>query len=201
VYELTISYAIKNPVHVFCEMDPNNGGWTVIQRRVNGGTDFDRTWDEYKKGFGQATSEYWMGNDNLAAMTSDKLYSLRIEMIDNEGEKYLAEYAYFSIRGESNNYALSSLGQFRGNTGDSLTYHLGQQFSTKDRDNDNSDVNCAELSHGGWWYKSCQNSNLNGEWGSISTGQGINWATLTGYNQSLKAVTMMLIPYEWVNEA
>ena len=36
-------------------------------------------------------------------------------------------------------------------------------FTTKDRDNDKmSDVNCATNRHGGWWYRKCAFSNLNG---------------------------------------
>ena len=46
--------------------------------------------------------------------------------------------------------------------GDSLAYHLGLQFSSKDRDNDRSQHNCALSMKGGWWYNSCQHSNLNG---------------------------------------
>ena len=29
------------------------GAWTVIQRRFNGKENFNRTWDEYRDGFGE----------------------------------------------------------------------------------------------------------------------------------------------------
>lgn len=37
---------------VFCEMDYMGGGWTVIQRRTDGLTDFKRPWADYADGFG-----------------------------------------------------------------------------------------------------------------------------------------------------
>ena len=35
-------------------------------------------------------------------------------------------------------------------------------FSTKDRDNDPSEANCASDLESGWWYKDCKESDLNG---------------------------------------
>jgi hypothetical protein len=37
-------------VQVFCDM--RRGGWTIIQRRQDGTTDFYRDWKQYKAGFG-----------------------------------------------------------------------------------------------------------------------------------------------------
>ena len=40
--------------------------------------------------------------------------------------------------------------------GDSLTYHAGMKFSTKDVDNDLwKEDSCAVHHKGGWWYKGC----------------------------------------------
>ena len=33
---------------VYCNMESSRGGWTVIQLRSDGTTDFHRTWKEYK---------------------------------------------------------------------------------------------------------------------------------------------------------
>jgi hypothetical protein len=45
--------------------------------------------------------------------------------------------------------------------GDSLGYHNGKKFSTKDNDNDSSEYNCATVYKGAWWYGSCHYANLN----------------------------------------
>lgn len=39
-------------LQVFCEMDYMGGGWTVMQRRTDGLTDFKRPWADYVDGFG-----------------------------------------------------------------------------------------------------------------------------------------------------
>lgn len=50
-------------------------------------------------------------------------------------------------------------------SGDSLSYHQGRPFSTKDRDNDIAVTNCASSYKGAWWYKNCHRANLNGKYG------------------------------------
>lgn len=40
----------KTSIEVFCDM--KNGGWTVLQKRQDGTTNFYRDWRDYKEGFG-----------------------------------------------------------------------------------------------------------------------------------------------------
>lgn len=42
----------QHVLQVFCEMDYMGGGWTVMQRRTDGLTDFKRPWADYVDGFG-----------------------------------------------------------------------------------------------------------------------------------------------------
>ena len=51
---------------------------------------------------------------------------------------------------------------YTGTAGDSLSWHNGQKFTTKDRDNDPFIRNCADYQKAGWWYNICAHSNLNG---------------------------------------
>ena len=88
--------------------------------------------------------------------------------------------------------------QFSGNAGDSLGYHRGSAFSTKDRDNDNSRANCAAYYKGpGWWFNSCVSAILNGIYyhGKPSNSwTGINWGKWKGHSYSAKRAEMKIRP-------
>ncbi|XP_029459008.1 angiopoietin-related protein 5 [Rhinatrema bivittatum] len=47
---------------VFCDMDYRGGGWTVIQRRLDGLIDFQRLWPEYVDGFGDLSGTDFYGD-------------------------------------------------------------------------------------------------------------------------------------------
>uniref|UniRef100_A0A8C6RKE1 Ficolin B n=1 Tax=Nannospalax galili TaxID=1026970 RepID=A0A8C6RKE1_NANGA len=168
-------------------------GPKVFQRRLDGSVDFFQDWAAYKKGFGSQLGEFWLGNDNLHALTTQGTNELRVDLVDFDGKSNFAKYSSFRIEGEAEKYKLI-LGKFvGGGAGDSLTSHNNQFFSTKDRDNDQSDANCAVMYHGAWWYKHCHISNLNGLYlGGVhkSFANGINWERWKGYNYSYKVSEM-----------
>ncbi|KAH8282229.1 hypothetical protein KR054_006264, partial [Drosophila jambulina] len=117
----------------------HGGGWTIILRRWDGSEDFYREWKDFEEGFGQVAGEYFVGLGKLHALTSSVDQELLVYVRDDAGERY-AMFDNFRVGGESNNYTLESLGNFSGTAGDGLRYHLGMQFSTKDRDNDISET-------------------------------------------------------------
>ena len=88
---------------------------------------------------------------------------------------------------------------FIGTAGDSLGYHRGMAFSTKDRDNDkHPDVNCASHWKGAWWYNNCYHSNLNGLYlqGKIS-GEGMAWYHWKNKIFSVKRSEMKIRPKDF----
>ncbi|XP_071139105.1 ficolin-2-like [Mytilus edulis] len=140
--------------------------WTVIQRRVNGSVDFYRTWLEYKAGFGSAYGEYWLGNDNINLISTKGHYELSIYM-EYGGNHRTANYSTFFIDNEGSNYKLTAQGYSGdaggdsiGNSGSTLKAD-GQPFTTKDRDNDSSDRNCAVERKSAWWFNHCYASDFN----------------------------------------
>ena len=92
-------------------------------------------------------------------------------------------------------YTLTHLYVF--SLGDSLLKHNGMKFTTKDRDNDHSENNCASFYHGAWWYRNCHTSNLNGQYlrgQHTSYADGIEWSSWTGWQYSLKFSEMKIRP-------
>ncbi|XP_053783050.1 angiopoietin-4 isoform X3 [Desmodus rotundus] len=95
---------MTEPRKVFCDMDTNGGGWTLIQRRENGSVNFQRKWKDYKQGFGDPAGEHWLGNELVHQLTSRAAYSLRLELQDWEGNKAYAQYEHFQLGSEEQLY-------------------------------------------------------------------------------------------------
>ena len=86
-----------------------------------------------------------------------------MDLVDFEGTTYTAYYSGFKVE-EAPLYRLSIAGfdSEISTVRDSLTWHNGMAFSTRDNDNDLAEENCAEHYLGAWWYDQCHDSNLNG---------------------------------------
>ncbi|XP_052086256.1 fibrinogen-like protein A [Mytilus californianus] len=145
-------------VDVYCDMSTVGGGWTVIQRRLDGSVNFQRTWTDYENGFGDLNGEYWLGNKHINSLTSSGKYELRINLTDLSNTKKYAVYKTFVVGDAASKYKLT-IGNYSGNAGDKMVYHNGMKFSTTDQDNDEGGT-CVG-SYGPWWHKNCCHSGLN----------------------------------------
>ncbi|XP_054483061.1 microfibril-associated glycoprotein 4-like [Anoplopoma fimbria] len=188
----------RSAVQAYCDMKSEGGGWTVIQRRMDGSVNFYRPWDQYKLGFGSAVGEHWLGLDNIHYLTHNKKYELLVEMEDFDGKKVFARYSQFSVGAECDGFVLKVSGFTNGGAGDSLSYHSGQKFTTFDKDQDSNAENCAKRYLGAFWYNTCHSSNPNGvyRWGADNTvyAVGVEWSLWKGHGYSLKAISMKIRP-------
>uniref|UniRef100_A0A8B9HVX0 Fibrinogen C-terminal domain-containing protein n=1 Tax=Astyanax mexicanus TaxID=7994 RepID=A0A8B9HVX0_ASTMX len=186
-------------LQVYCDMETDNGGWTVIQRRMDGSVNFYRGWDHYKAGFGSVDGEHWLGLQNIFYLTQLRKCELRVDMEDWEGRRVFAQYSYFAVDPERYGYRMYVRGFSDGGAGDSLEYHNGQKFTTFDRDQDAaSHYNCAARHRSAFWFQACQKSNPNGLylWGHDDSGSrtGVLWSHWKGYDYSLKFISMKIRP-------
>ncbi|XP_067260348.1 microfibril-associated glycoprotein 4-like [Chanodichthys erythropterus] len=184
------------PVWVYCDMisgekDEDNGGWTVFQRRMDGSVNFFyQPWNQYKRGFGNVESEYWLGLENMYQLTRKRKYMLRVDLEDFTGKKVFAQYSSFSVGPETvgpetDGYKLHVSGFTDGGRCSSLSAHNDQKFSTFDKDQDSYGENCAEEFLGAFWYKFCLNANPNGVylWGEDIFSPFQHWCCLVNLEE------------------
>ncbi|XP_078493178.1 fibrinogen C domain-containing protein 1-like [Ciona intestinalis] len=185
-------------MEVYCDQTTDNGGWLVFQRRTDGSENFYRTWAEYQEKFGNLSNEFWLGLENLHALTSSGSYELRVELEDCENDRRYAKYSCssFAIGSGEQQYRLTVSGD-SGDVEDSLSYHNGRRFTTFDSDHDERSYdNCAVDYHGAWWYGNCYYSNLNGEYLNCQTNtrRAASWHHFRGEYYSLKFIEMKFRP-------
>ncbi|XP_035667950.1 ryncolin-1-like [Branchiostoma floridae] len=119
-------------VPAYCRMEGGQG-WTVLLRRQDGSEDFYRTWDDYKRGFGNLTGEFWLGNDIIHLLTNQARSKLRVDLETWGGDVTYALYRTFSVSDEASAYKLTA-GDYSGTAGDALLFSNGNAFVTRDRD-------------------------------------------------------------------
>lgn len=200
VYTLTLPNSTEE-VKAYCDMEAGGGGWTIIQRREDGSVDFQRTWKEYKVGFGNPSGEYWLGNEFVSQLTNQQRYVLKIHLKDWEGNEAYSLYEHFYLSSEELNYRIHLKG-LTGTAGKiSSISQPGNDFSTKDADNDKCICKCSQMLTGGWWFDACGPSNLNGMYypqrQNTNKFNGIKWYYWKGSGYSLKGTTMMIRPADF----
>lgn len=163
-----------------CDMQTEGGGWTVILRRRidTPAVDFNqRVWDDYENGFGDLTTEFWLGLRTIHCLTQRDDVDLMIDLRFSDGNGMTWIYELFEVAGSNDHYRLH-IGNGRGPEGgyDAMAPLNGSQFSTRDSDHDNSTANCAAMAgRGGWWHSNCFYAQLTG-----SRPNGMFWYEGTG---------------------
>jgi len=181
---------------VYCDMETDGGGWTVIQSHVDGSVDFDRPWAEYEAGFGDPRSNYWMGLKRMHALTSPPV-ELYIYLQRFSGRHAYAKYSSFSVS-DANTQYMVQLSGYSGTAGNDFQgNHNYMQFTTKDRDNDRCSCNCAVKYPSGWWYNNCHRVSLNGYYFPMETKTyaGIHYKSFVS-ERSLYQAKMMIRPHK-----
>lgn len=141
------------PKLVAC-MNVDNELYMIVQRRLDGSVNFNRSWTEYREGFGDLNGEFFIGLNMLHQLTRRRQHKLLILLTDENNWSLKARYNNFVVGGESKGYELKELGTFDGNVGDALSYNKGMKFSTYDNDNDKIRKNCGST-YNGWWHNQC----------------------------------------------
>ena len=184
---------------VFCPVSSHeheHNQWLIMQDRQTNDIDFNRTWMEYRRGFGDLINEkdFWIGNENLYWLTNHYQCRLKIELTDWHNDTRIGTYELFHISHQRDDYRLH-IGGYHGNieiarridskndemnrcvlpnvlTGFSR-WHSNAPFSTYDHYATDG-VNCPHLyGGGGWWYHlgaDCAHVQLNGVLASHSDG-------------------------------
>ncbi|XP_029956826.1 angiopoietin-related protein 5 [Salarias fasciatus] len=201
---------------VFCEMDYMGGGWTVMQRRTEGLTDFKRPWASYVDGFGHLAGEHWLGLKKVFHIVNQKdaRFQLHIALVSHDDVTSYASYDDFRLDNETQFFSIH-LGRYAGSAGDAFRGYDQEQnqdtapFSASDVDNDgcnpsctfqNSTVESCSLRHNqtGWWFNQCGLANLNGSPEDAEQNGGLRmhilWDTWrqSGVPYNIKSVTMKI---------
>ena len=191
VYILRMQDTYKS-INVYCDQETDGGGWLVFQRRQDGSVDFYRSWEDYRRGFGNISAEFWLGNDVLHELTKSQ-QQLRVDLLDFSRNKAYAKYSSFSVGSLSESFALSIHG-YSGTAGDSMVPDNGAGFVTEDGGTGNRAY--AKSYKGPWWHKSGYYSNLNGMYfdSETSSTQSLSWYHWKSAYLSLKGSEMKIRP-------
>ncbi|XP_030292981.1 angiopoietin-related protein 5 [Sparus aurata] len=201
---------------VFCEMDYMGGGWTVIQRRTDGLTDFKRPWADYVDGFGHLPGEHWLGLKKVFHIVNQKdtRFQLHMALVSTDDVTSYASYDDFRLDSETQFFSIH-LGRYAGSAGDAFRGYEQEQnqdtapFSASDVDNDGCNPSCsinnrtvescsAQHNQTGWWFNQCGLANLNGSPEDPEQNRGqrmhILWDTWrqNGVPHTIKSVTMKI---------
>ena len=113
VYKISKAFDITK---VYCNMTTDGGGWTVIQRNKKNSlrlVNFNKNCTDYEEGFGNLTTEFWYGLEEIHCLTQRVQWEMRVDyQLYNKTWSYL-HYNQFSVGSASEEYPLT-VGGFTG---------------------------------------------------------------------------------------
>ncbi|XP_062559107.1 angiopoietin-related protein 2-like [Armigeres subalbatus] len=186
------------PFQAYCEQEHFGGHWLQFQNRLDGSTNFNRSWNDYKFGFGSLQREFWLGLEKLHRISHEKPCELLVVMANYSEFPVWYHYTTFGVANETDKYALKLLGFMEGTAGESFYDYRKENFSTYDRVNDKSGRNCAAVMGSGYWHLDCgtgsRRNNLNGVYGArvLDNGAGMWWGGFGGPPNPLKWSKMFI---------
>ena len=159
----------------YCDMKTNDGGWIVIQRNKRGSSvSFDRKWIDYERGFGNLSTEFWYGLEEIHCLTQRGQWEMRVDYQKTDKSMGYLHYKNFTVGSANQEYPLNVSGFTGQGSTDPFTRYSstnghGQKFSTSDNDNDKWGSNCADSVNHGWWHNRCTYIGINYQSPYIST--------------------------------
>ncbi|KAK3087341.1 hypothetical protein FSP39_004834 [Pinctada imbricata] len=177
-YELSVYGLVFT---AYCEMRREDNAKTIIyafdSRLRQTERNMNRTWQEYKDGFGKVGggSDFWLGNENLHLLTKDRPLDVQI-VYDTDFMELWTFLEECTVLSETNEYTMrcklvmarkdpkpllideaERLREvFEKETwlkGRDVILPVNKRFSTYDNDNDGREIdNCAAVNGMGWWY-------------------------------------------------
>ena len=92
----------------YCDMSTDNGGWIVIQRnKKNSTVSFDRDWADYEKGFGDLSTEFWYGLEEIHCLTQRGHWEMRLDLQNTDNTWTYFHYNNFSVGSANDEYPLN----------------------------------------------------------------------------------------------
>lgn len=104
-----LTFESYDPIQVYCDLSFKSLAWTVIMKRNinNPHETWNRTWNEYKTGFGKLDDDFWLGTRYIRQIVNSNIKTLlRIEIMDENNDVKTFESESISLGDEKSNYEL-----------------------------------------------------------------------------------------------
>jgi hypothetical protein len=134
--------------------------WLLVSRRTGRNhREFEKSWNEYKEGFGVPIGNYWIGLEKLSQLTMVPR-TIRIEFVEFKAynDVYFYEYSGFQVADESDLFRLSLGTLLSSRTWNNYKMNeflnsKGKQFSLK-----NNLCYGSRPTYAGWWPSNSETS-------------------------------------------